>query len=77
MRLEATFNIYKARIIYGGYPADWRLIRLSHNLDEVNDFLELENLLPLYGGGAVWGTEPDSMGCSDIYRIEVQLQRSV
>jgi hypothetical protein len=73
--VEPLFRIFKSRIIYGGMPGDWRLIKETQNLDDVNDFLELENLIPMIGG-SLWGTESDSMGCSDVYRIEVALIRS-
>lgn len=75
MRIEPLFRILKSRILYGGNPGPWRLIKETQNLDDVNDFLELENLMPLFGGNVVWGTESDSMGCSDLYKIEVALIR--
>jgi hypothetical protein len=67
------YHVLKSRFEYGGpFAGSWINVSSFERIEDVETFLRIKKAT-VKKFDTRYETEPDSMGCFDLYRIEVEL----
>ncbi|MEY2859148.1 MAG: hypothetical protein RLZZ74_3461 [Cyanobacteriota bacterium] len=72
---KCYYTIYKTKcehnVIFQGH---WKAVARYERSQDVKIFLKKRKVMHRYVGCAFYQTEPDSIGCYDLYKIDVHFE---